>query len=89
MSYDPQNEKTNTTRFPCVLASIIIMLSIILFATSDDEKRIGKEAAAAREAKLNDNPDESKKKKEIDAPTPEGIEFAVMSSSASNDIAKI
>ncbi len=39
LSYDPQNEKTNTTRLPCVLASIIIMLSIVLFATSGEEKK--------------------------------------------------
>lgn len=90
LSYDPQNEKTNTTRLPCFLASIIIMLSIVLFATSDTDKRLEKnaqtpeelgdaqEAAGTRDVALKNPRNSIKNGEEVE---PVSIEFAVMSRS--------
>lgn len=90
LSYDPQNEKTNTTRLPCFLASIIIMLSIVLFATSDTDKRLEKnaqtpeelgdaqEAAGTRDVALKNPRNSINNGEEVE---PVSIEFAVMSRS--------
>ncbi len=111
LNYDPQNEKTNTTRLPCVLASAIIMLSIVLFATTDADKTMAKKSEQDQKqvrdvemplaladgdasTKLNDASMTNKNfnrrnSRSPTKPEPEGIEFAVISSSSGVDNEKV